>query len=93
MNEEELNRLADIVRRLEDIEERNRRVSAEKGWETSTTRKVSILLTTYVAMCILFASLGNDQPLLNAIVPTLGFFLSTLSLPLVREQWKRRYKS
>ena len=90
MTEELLARLASVEQRLQEIEARNVRVALDKRWETSATRKFSILLTTYVAMCVLLASLGHDDPLLLAIVPTLGFFLSTLSLPIIRERWKAR---
>jgi len=88
MTEELLERLAGIEQRLQEIEMRNARVSLDKRWETSATRKFSILVTTYFAMCVLLATLGHEDPLLHAVVPTLGFFLWTLSLPIVRERWK-----
>ncbi len=89
MTDEHTPKIAEILQRLEEIEARNRRVTLDKEWETSTARKLSILATTYIAMCILFITLGNDRPLTNAVVPTLGFFLSTLTLPIVRDRWKR----
>lgn len=79
----------DFNHRLAAIEARNMRVELEKKWETSNTRRFSILLTTYFSMCLLLWTLGHSDPLLHAIVPTLGFFLSTLTLPVIREIWKR----
>ena len=62
------------------LKERNARVEHEKAWETSWQRKVGIIVTTYVVMIIVFFSLGNSAPFLNAIIPTLGYTLSTLSM-------------
>jgi hypothetical protein len=88
----------DIARRLEDlearvflIERRNERVESDKAWETSFCRKSSILVLTYFSMCLVFWSIGSRPVLLNAVVPTFAFFLSTLSLPLIRENWRRRF--
>ncbi len=76
-----------LLRRIDAIEARNHRVEKAKAWETSLARKVSILVLTYAVMCLTFWSLGNHPFWANAIVPTLGFFLSTLSLPLIRNHW------
>ena len=84
--------LARIEERLLTIEARNQRVERDKEWETSNARKLVILAITYGAMCILFRALSNSAPLLNAIVPTLGFFFSTLSLPLFKAVWLRKQK-
>ena len=87
------NRLVAIEGRLAAIEMRNQRVESEKQWETSGSRKTLILAVTYLVMCLVFFSLNNPSPLLNAIVPTLGFFLSTLSFPFVSNWWVRRHNS
>jgi len=81
--------LKELAERIAAIEERNRRVEAEKAWETSVFRKISILVLTYIVMCLVFWSLGSDPFWANAIVPTLGFFLSTLSLSIIGAWWWR----
>jgi hypothetical protein len=83
------NELAQLALRVSSIEERNRRVELEKAWELSLTRKVSILALTYLVMILVFWSLGNTEYALNAIVPTLGFFLSTISLPKAKVWWQK----
>ncbi len=83
------NDLAQLDLRISAIEARNRRVELEKAWEISITRKVSIIALTYLVMILVFWSLENEKYLLNAIVPTFGFFLSTLSLPRVKAWWQR----
>ncbi len=82
-------RLENLEQRLSAIEARNLRVELEKSWETSVQRKISILLLTYFVACLLFYSMGAGTPFANALVPTIGFFLSTFSLRMLRERWKK----
>ena len=45
---------------------------------------VSITAITYVTMVLVFLVLGSNRPLVDALIPTTGFFLSTLSLSFLR---------
>jgi len=77
--------------RIKAIEERNRNVEAEKAWETSTFRKVSIAVITYlVASAVLFV-IGVPEFYLAAIVPVVGYLLSTQSLPTLKRKWIEKY--
>lgn len=78
-----------IEQRLHKIEERNKRVELDKTWETSWTRRLLIVAFTYILLGSYMWAIGVSQPLLNAVVPTVGFTLSTLSLPLFRKLWER----
>jgi len=83
--------LENLQQEIASLKERNKRVEAEKAWETSWTRKLLILVLTYIVVVIFFrvANLGN--PFVNAIVPTMGFFLSTLTFPVFKKAWVLRY--
>ena len=72
---------------LEAIKKRNARVEADKAWETSWARRLFIAMVTYViaASYMHYAGLGN--PVLGAFVPTGGYLLSTLSLPVIKSFW------
>jgi len=72
---------------IETIKERNRRVENDKAWETSLTRKILIAILTYIVIVIFFYFANLPKPFINAIVPTLGFFISTLSVSLVKNFW------
>lgn len=75
------------------IQARNARVEADKAWETSYVRKIAIIIITYVLATIVMWWLGVPVPYLNAIIPTMGFYLSTLSLGFVKTIWiKKIYK-
>jgi hypothetical protein len=80
-----------LKKEIADIKARNKRVELQKAWETSIIRKLSIVILTYMVMVILLSIIGTPVPLINAVVPTLGFFLSTLSLGIVKDWWMKRY--
>lgn len=84
--------MKNIEQRIEAIEARNKRVELDKSWETSIARKVLIALLTYIVIVIFFwvSRLGN--PFVNAIVPTIGFFLSTLTLGYFKDIWIRNHR-
>lgn len=79
----------DFEKEILNIKERNKKVEEDKAWETSLTRKLLLLLATYVCMCILLTVLKNESPFVNSIIPTLGYFLSIQSLPFARKVWSR----
>ncbi len=72
---------------IQKLKERNKEKDADKAWETSWVRKALVALFTYFAMVILMGSIGVSEPFVNAIIPTLGFLLSTFSLSLFKRFW------
>ena len=75
------------------IKERNSKVEADKAWETSLFRKVLVAILTYVVIVLFFYFADLPKPFINAIVPTIGFVLSTLSVPVFKNLWiKHWYK-
>lgn len=82
----------DILERLEKLEARNRRVEADKGWETSWLRKLCLMVLTYLVVSAYLAVVVHINPWINALVPVLGFFLSTLTLSLIKSWWVNRDK-
>ena len=85
-----LERIILIEKQLEAIAERNQRVEIEKAWETSTTRVLSVVVLTYALMSLTFSIIGVREYFINAIIPTLGYFLSTQSLPIIKRRWLQR---
>lgn len=75
------------------IKERNRKVEEDKTWETSTFRKVLIATLTYFVIVLFFVGAGFQKPFINALVPSCGFILSTLSLPWFKNFWLKHFQS
>ncbi len=76
-----------LEQRIKRIEERNKRVEVDKAWETSYTRKILITIFTYLAIGIYMYAINIKDPWINAIIPTVGFLLSTLTLPFFKRRW------
>lgn len=79
--------LSSLQIEIETIKHRNRRVEQDKAWETSLTRKFAVAILTYLTILVLFLTIKVKEPFTNALVPTLGFLLSTLSLPFIKKVW------
>lgn len=75
--------------RVTAIENRNKRVEVDKAWETSWTRRLSIAILTYAVIVGFLIFIDNDQPLVNGLVPVVGFLLSTLVVKSIRKLWER----
>lgn len=74
---------------IKKIQERNKRVELDKAWEISWTRKICIMILTYVVVIIYsYVIRKYDNIFLSSLVPVMGFTLSTLSLKLVRKIWE-----
>lgn len=78
---------------LEKIKERNKRVEADKAWETSWFRRILIAVLTYGVIVIFFFAADLPRPFANAIVPTLGFLLSTISVSFFKKIWASKRKN
>lgn len=77
----------ELKQEIEKIKERNKKVEVDKAWETSLFRKILIALLTYIVIVIFFYAASLPRPFLNSIVPTLGFLLSTLTIPIFKNIW------
>ncbi len=72
---------------IESLKERNKRVEADKAWETSMMRRTIVAVMTYFTIVLLLYLINAPNPWITALVPTLGFVLSTLSLSFVKKWW------
>ncbi|MCA9355331.1 hypothetical protein KC865_02160 [Candidatus Kaiserbacteria bacterium] len=75
------------MEQLTEIQERNKRVELDKAWETSIARRGIIASLTYLVAVIFMYRIGVSDAYLNALVPTGGYLLSTLSLRVVKRRW------
>ena len=81
----------DLEKEIAAIKARNRRVETDKAWETSWTRRLCIMILTYVIVVLYSATISQvSNVFLSSLVPVMGFLLSTLSLRLIRKAWEKR---
>lgn len=82
-----------LEQELDKIKQRNKKVEADKAWETSWMRRIVITILTYFVISLFFLVANFPNPFINSIVPTIGFVLSTLSIPYFKNFWlKNIYK-
>ena len=83
----------DLEKEIKKIQERNKRVELDKAWETSWTRRICIMILTYIVVIIYSYVIREfDNIFLSSLVHVIGFTLSTLSLKLVRKIWENNNK-
>jgi hypothetical protein len=75
---------------IDDILNRNSRVELDKAWETSLTRRAVIAAITYTIAALFMYRIGIADYFVNALVPTGGYLLSTLSLMFVKKWWLKK---
>ena len=78
-----------IEKEIQNIKERNKRVEKDKAWETSLTRRICIMILTYIVVLFYSYMVKNITSIwLSSLIPVIGFALSTLSLKIIRKIWK-----
>lgn len=78
--------------RIAQLEARNQRVETDKAWETSWTRRLAIMILTYLVVVAYLHFVIRINPWLNALVPVVGFLLSTLTISYLKSLWTVRKK-
>ena len=85
-------KLEELEERINKIEKRNKLVEGDKAWETSTLRKTLIILMTYVFAVLYLKIADTTNPYFGAVVPCVGFFLSTQTIKIVKKYWLTKRK-
>ncbi len=87
--QKEINNAESLERRIEVIEDRNKKVETDKAWETSWIRRLLLVVFTYLAVSVYLWFINIENPWLNGIVPAVAFMISTLTMPVFKKWWSR----
>ena len=82
--------MENLEKRIEAIEKRNKKVESDKAWETSFLRKVLIVIFTYIFAVLYLEIADTTNPWFGAVVPCVGFYLSTQSINIVKKWWIKK---
>jgi len=80
-------KIDELEKRILKIEQRNQKVEQDKKWETSFLRRILLVVFTYLSIGFYMNAIKVVNPWLNAVIPSLGFLLSTLTLPFFKKIW------
>ncbi|HEY4494235.1 MAG TPA: hypothetical protein VJB95_02275 [Candidatus Paceibacterota bacterium] len=84
-------RIQKLEEEIELINGRNLRVEGDKAWELSWARRLFITISTYIIAGVWLVIIHDTFPWLKALVPAVGYLLSTLSLPFIKKWWIEEY--
>ncbi len=82
--------IAILKEEIEKIKARNKKVEADKSWETSRTKAIFITGSVYILAVLLMILTGTNNPLVNAFIPSVGYLISTLSYGILKNWWLKR---
>jgi hypothetical protein len=80
-----------LEERIAKLEARNRRVEADKAWETSWTRRLSIMALIYLTVVFYLHFVIHINPWVNSLVPVIGYTVSTLTIGFLKQHWSARH--
>jgi len=75
-----------------EIKQRNRKVEVDKAWEISWARRILISILTFVVAEVWLMVINEPKSWLKALVPVLGYVLSTLTTPAIKKIWENYYE-
>ncbi len=88
-NNKNMTSISDLEKEILLIKNRNKKVEIDKAWETSWARKFLLMIFTYLTIGFYLRAININEPWLNAIVPSIGFLLSTFTLPFFKKIWEK----
>lgn len=72
------------------LKEKNKKIEADKAWETSWTRRGIIAAVTYVIVVIWLGMIGVQHQFLHATVPVLSYLVAMAGLPFMKKYWLQK---
>lgn len=79
--------VAELQQAVAELKQRNERKDFEKRWEVGPARTLLIIALTYGCLFCYMWLVNMEAALLSAVVPTVGYALSTLAFPGARDRW------
>ena len=81
-----------LTEEIEAIKARNKRVEADKAWETSVVKRIFTALSTYLLITIIFYIIGVERAYIQAVIPAIAYIVSTSSYSILKSWWLKRKK-
>lgn len=82
--------VSELKEEIEKIKFRNKRVEADKAWETSWTRTMFVALSTFVLAFGFMLLVEEREPFGKALIGTAAYIMSTSTYGFLKNWWLER---
>lgn len=76
-----------LKKEIENIKARNRRVEADKAWETSWIRTLFVALSTFILALGFMLLVEEREPFGKALIGTIAYIMSTSTYGMLKNWW------
>ena len=84
--------VSSLQEEIEKIKTRNKRVEADKAWETSKTRALFVALVTFALAFLFMVLIDEREPLWKALAGSIAYLASTTTYGILKNLWLKRQK-
>ncbi len=81
----------DIQEEVRQIQDRNKRVEADKAWEVSLFRHLVVFVLTYATAFLFLYIVDAKNAWMAAFVPAVAFFISTATIGPLKNWWIKKF--
>lgn len=85
--------IAKLQEEIEAIKTRNRRVEADKAWETSKVRTIFVAAVTFMLAFLFMILIEEREPFWKALAGSLAYLTSTTTYGILKKWWLKRRRS
>jgi hypothetical protein len=79
-----------LEQRVTNLETRNRKVEGDKAWEVSWQRRGMVMVLIYLTVVFYLRFVVHIDPWINALVPVIGYSVSTVTITRLKAVWLKR---
>ncbi|PIN84756.1 MAG: hypothetical protein COV47_05815 [Candidatus Diapherotrites archaeon CG11_big_fil_rev_8_21_14_0_20_37_9] len=81
----------ELEKEINLLKERNKKVEADKAWETSKTRRLILALSTYFIVYYFLTLINSPDQHFVSLVPAGAYLLQQYSMPFLKKIWAQRF--
>ncbi len=79
--------LFSLKKELDTLHDDIRTLKIQQDWNTSVLKHGLVIFMNYLIMLILMYILNIESPFISALLPTLGYAITSISLNSIKKYW------
>lgn len=85
--------IKELQQEIEAIKARNKRVGADKAWETSIARSMFIAFVTFGLAFLFVILIDEREPFWKALAGSIAYLASTTTYGILKKWWLKRQRT